>query len=163
MPIPVERITSGGQTGVDRGALVAALNRGFPCGGWCPAGRRAEDGVIPEIYPLSELGSSGYRGRTLRNVLDSDGSTIIYFGDLSGGTRLTASYCRAENRPYLLIDAHQTPTDEAARQIAAFVEEYSVVVLNVAGPRASGHPAGHSYAREAITRLLRIAATEVTG
>lgn len=25
----------------------------FPCGGWCPEGRRAEDGVIPEHYPVT--------------------------------------------------------------------------------------------------------------
>ena len=44
----VKRIISGGQTGVDRAALDVALEHNFPCGGWCPKGRRAEDGPIPE-------------------------------------------------------------------------------------------------------------------
>ena len=61
MPIT---IISGGQTGVDRGALDAALSLGTPCGGWCPEGRLAEDGVIPDIYPLQVLEGSGYRKRT---------------------------------------------------------------------------------------------------
>ena len=52
-----ERIVSGGQTGVDRAALDVALALDIPCGGWCPQGRRAEDGVVPTRYPLTETGS----------------------------------------------------------------------------------------------------------
>jgi hypothetical protein len=43
---------------------------GFPYGGWCPPGRLAEDGRIPERYPLIELKEGGCRQRTLRNVLE---------------------------------------------------------------------------------------------
>ncbi|MGD8275114.1 MAG: putative molybdenum carrier protein, partial [Thiohalocapsa sp.] len=32
----VARVVSGGQTGVDRAALDAALAAGVPVGGWCP-------------------------------------------------------------------------------------------------------------------------------
>ena len=32
-------IISGGQSGVDRAALDAAVARGLPYGGWCPRGR----------------------------------------------------------------------------------------------------------------------------
>ena len=73
----LKKIVSGGQTGVDRGALDAALPRGFPCGGYCPAGRRAEDGRIPARYPLEELSSPHYQVRTRRNVEESDGTLII--------------------------------------------------------------------------------------
>jgi hypothetical protein len=55
IPTGLVKIVSGGQTGVDRGALDAALAAGFPCGGWCPADRRAEDGPIPQRYPLTPL------------------------------------------------------------------------------------------------------------
>ena len=52
IPTGLVKIVSGGQTGVDRGALDAALAAGFPCGGWCPADRRAEDGsIIRHIMP----------------------------------------------------------------------------------------------------------------
>ena len=36
------KIISGGQTGVDRAALDAALKHGIECGGWVPAGRLDE-------------------------------------------------------------------------------------------------------------------------
>jgi Circularly permutated YpsA SLOG family len=48
----VERIVSGGQTGADRAALDFAIEHGLKHGGWCPKGRRAEDGRIPSRYEL---------------------------------------------------------------------------------------------------------------
>lgn len=83
------QIISGGQTGVDRGALDAALTTQFSCGGYCPKGRKAEDGVIDERYPLTELPTAGYRQRTIRNLSESDGTLILYHGYLSGGTQET--------------------------------------------------------------------------
>jgi hypothetical protein len=153
------RIVSGGQTGVDRGALDAALAAGTPCGGWCPAGRIAEDGRIPAHYPLQELPGSGYRERTLRNVQDSDATLVIFYGDPEGGTRQTLDYCVQHAKPPLLIDAAVTSPGEAARRIAAFVRERAVRTLNVAGPRASKQPGAHAYAREALSGALALLRT----
>ena len=55
------KIVSGGQTGVDRTALDVALELGFPYGGLCPNGRRAEDGVIASKYPLEQTPLIEYR------------------------------------------------------------------------------------------------------
>ncbi len=63
----IARLVSGGQSGVDRAALDVALELGLLCGGWCPRGRKAEDGVIPGRYPLSETPSAGiWRHRSVR-------------------------------------------------------------------------------------------------
>jgi len=75
------KVISGGQTGVDRGTLDAALAFEVECGGWCPAGRLAEDGTIPKRYPVMELANAGYAERTARNVADADGSLIISKGE----------------------------------------------------------------------------------
>src|SRR5438876_1977372 len=85
----VSKIISGGQTGVDRAALDVALELGIPCGGWCPQGRRAEDGVIPARYPLRETPWWGYPQRTEWNVRDSDGTLILAEGEPDRGTVLT--------------------------------------------------------------------------
>jgi len=45
------QIISGGQTDVNRAALDVGLALGLDVGGWCPQGRRAEDGRIPDHYP----------------------------------------------------------------------------------------------------------------
>jgi len=66
----IERIISGGQSGVDRAALDVAMEVGIPCGGWCPKGRRAEDGRIPAHYPLQEASSKEYPLRTRLNLFN---------------------------------------------------------------------------------------------
>ena len=150
----IERIVSGGQTGVDRGALDAALAADFPCGGWCPAGRKAEDGVIPTRYPLKEIAHSDYRRRTLCNVRDADGTLILYRAVLSGGTRLTSEFCEREHKPVLLLDAAHTTPGRAARLLRAFVEREGIRALNVAGPRESGWPGAQAYSCEVLRRFL---------
>ena len=89
----VEKIVSGGQTGVDRAALDVALELGIPCGGWCPRGRRAEDGALSARYPLMETPSDDYVQRTTWNIRDSDGTLILTRGEPTGGTAQTALIC----------------------------------------------------------------------
>jgi len=148
------RIVSGGQTGVDRGALDAALAAGFPCGGWAPAGRIAEDGPIAPRYPLAELAGAGYEERTLQNVLDSDGTAILYMGALEGGTRLTAQYCQERRKPCELLNAERLSPDEAAHELVAFVLGNGIKVLNIAGPRASKWPGASDYAYRTVGLAL---------
>jgi len=145
---------SGGQTGVDRGALDAALAAGFPCGGWAPGDRMAEDGVIPEKYALVALPKGGYRQRTRQNVIDSDGTAILYFETLKGGTRLTRNLGALLGKPYVLIDARQKSQTVAAGAILKSVEEYGISVLNVAGPRASGWEEGYHFALDVIGGVI---------
>jgi hypothetical protein len=148
------RIVSGGQTGVDRAALDAALQAGIACGGWCPEGRKAEDGRIPEAYPLTELAKGGYPERTLQNVMKSDATVIIYFGKPTGGTALTIEFCHKEGKPYLLIDAERLSIQAATERIGNFVSQHRLSVLNVAGPRASGVPGAYDYAYQVISKFL---------
>ena len=98
-------IYSGGQAGVDRGALDAALQTGNPCAGWCPNGRHAEDGPISPRYPLRQV-EGGYEERTRRNIEESDGTLILHRGPLSQGSLLTLQICRELGKPVCLVDAN---------------------------------------------------------
>ena len=156
----LKRIVSGGQTGVDRGALDAALESGFECGGWVPGDRMAEDGIIPDWYPLTILPNGNYRQRTRLNVVDSDGTAILYDGHVSDGTRLTRDLCELLCRPCILISARDTPDPIAAADtVLKFVNNNGIEVLNVAGPRASGWAEAYRFAFDAmhcvITGTLR--------
>src|SRR5215831_1881733 len=72
----LKKIISGGQTGVDTAGLWFALRNGLLHGGWCPRGRKREDGLIPRRFRLRETPSRGYLQRTQWNVRDSDGTII---------------------------------------------------------------------------------------
>jgi hypothetical protein len=144
-------IKTGGQTGVDRAALDAALACGVDAGGWCPAGRAAEDGPIPARYPLREAPSADPAVRTRLNVRDSDGTLVLAPGPLAGGTRITAAAARAWGRPLRVVD----PRDlRAVEPVAAWAEAAGIRALNVAGPRASEWPEGYAAARAFVEALL---------
>ena len=146
-----ERIVSGGQTGVDRAALDAALALGLACGGWCPKGRLAEDGRIHERYPLAETPSDDYSQRTEWNVRDSDGTLILYRGVLTGGSALTARLAERYDRPSLALDLGAPPDPLAIRH---WIAQNQIRVLNVAGPRDSGAPGLYESARELLAAVL---------
>lgn len=149
------KIISGAQTGVDRAALDAAITLGVPCGGWVPAGRLDEDGIIPAHYPVKELEKGGFKQRTLQNLMDADGTLILYFGDLEGGTEETVFRCIKLHRPYCLIDASEVSIDRAVAKVGAFARSKELRSLNVAGPRASKWLGGYSFAHAVVAGLIR--------
>lgn len=137
---------------MDRAALDAALQQGVPHGGWCPRGRLAEDGRIPQRYTLRETSSAAYKVRTERNVVDSDGTLIIYRDLLSGGTLLTHRLARRHGRPCLTVDLATAPSP---REVAEWVRREQIEVLNVAGPRESTCPGISGEARQFLIEVLR--------
>ncbi len=150
-------IISGGQTGVDRAALDAALQLGVPIGGWCPRGRLAEDGVLPECYPLRETPSAKYPQRTEWNVRDSDGTLLLPFGRLLGGTGLTARLAKQYGKPALRLDiADPSDRHHAASKILAWMWEAGITRLNIAGPRASSAPEVYGISHRIVRRLIDI-------
>ena len=155
----VSEIVSGGQTGVDRAALDVALALGLACGGWCPKGRRAEDGPIPARYPLRETAGAGYGERTRLNVRDSDATLVLARGAPAGGARLTVELAGDLGRPCLVVN--MTPDSDAeilesgAAAVRAWLAENRVRVLNVAGPRESEAPGIGAEAAAFLADILR--------
>jgi hypothetical protein len=137
------KIVSGGQTGVDRGGLLAAMDLGLAWGGWAPKGWRAEDGAIPALYRtnMREHASANYLGRTRRNVVDSHATLIVTNAyPLSGGTLKTRFFCEEALRSHLVVSLGETDAvGKVQRWLAQFfAQEHPMpFVLNVAGPRES--------------------------
>ncbi|HST61858.1 MAG TPA: putative molybdenum carrier protein [Longimicrobium sp.] len=144
-------VVSGGQTGVDRAALDVALERNLPCGGWCPAGRWAEDGPIHPRYPLRETPSADPAERTAWNVRDSDGTVLLATAAESLGTERTRATARRLGRPVYRwrLDA---PPD--AGHFHRWLREHGIRTLNVAGPRESESPGIHAAARDWLRAVL---------
>ncbi len=135
--MPIEKIVSGGQTGVDRAALDVAIELGIPHGGWAPAGRLAEDGIIPECYNLQETSSPDPAQRTEWNVRDSEATLIISNGRLKGGSQLTLELAMKYNKPYLHIDLSSLMASQAINIITEWLSSIHCKILNIAGLRKS--------------------------
>ena len=133
----IQKVVSGGQTGVDRAGLDAAMAIGIPIGGHCPKGRLAEDGTVPDIYHLLEMHSASYTSRTEQNVIDSDGTLVLNLGKLSGGTKRTVEFAIKHSRPYLTIQMEEKPEVTA---VIEWIQQNSICTLNIAGPRESKCP-----------------------
>lgn len=146
----IDKIISGGQTGVDRAALDAAMELGVATGGWCPQGRRAEDGIIDEKYPLQETTQQAYQVRTRWNVRDSDGTLIVSPLPLTGGTALTLNCAKQMGRPCLIVDSHQ---HDDKFKVKEWITSYRIHVLNIAGPRESHYPGIYQQTRQWLLRL----------
>ena len=147
----IQKIVSGGQTGVDRAALDVALELGIPCGGWCPQGRLAEDGPIDERYPLRESPSADYAQRTEWNVRDSDGTLVLMRGTPNGGTAQTIDVAERLGKPYLVLDLETRPRASA---IHAWANVYLIAALNVAGPRESKSPGISTQAAQFLREVF---------
>lgn len=145
------KIVSGGQTGVDGAALDVALELGIECGGWCPAGRSAEDGPIDVRYPLRETPSPDPAQRTEWNVRDSDATLVLSSGAASAGTELAVTTARRLRRPIHTFHAGSAEDVGAFRR---WLQVYRVGTLNVAGPRESESPGIYAEARRILTALL---------
>lgn len=148
-------IISGGQTGADRGGLDAAEKLGIPRSGWCPRGRRAEDGEIPPGYLLKETKTPAYRERTERNVEWADGTVVFTFGAPAGGSALTLDLARRRRKPCLHLDLRAIDVAEAVPRLAAWIAAEGISVLNVAGSR-EGKSAG---IRKLVKRIVTEAFT----
>lgn len=151
----VQQIISGGQTGADRGGLDAAADLGIKTGGWCPRGRRAEDGSVPERYAgLRETTSPGYTERTSRNVKESDGTIVFTRGQATPGSLMTIALAQRLGKPSLHIDL---TTPKTVNRVAAWLRHERPTILNIAGSRESKAPGIAEEVRRVINEAVRAA------
>jgi hypothetical protein len=152
MKCSIQKIISGGQTGADRAALDWAIAHCIPHGGWCPKGRKAEDGPIDPRYQLKETPGSDYVQRTEWNARDSDGTVVFSIAAvLTGGSKKTVDLARRYKKPVLHLsrDGGQLSHELELRQ---FIERHRIKVLNVAGPQASKEPDVAAFVSEVLDK-----------
>jgi Circularly permutated YpsA SLOG family len=153
------RIRSGGQTGVDRAALDAAILTSRVYEGWCPKGGWAEDfvhspGLLTKYPHLKETPSESPEQRTEWNVRDS-AATLIFVPHSryrSEGTDFTIECAKKYSKPCSIIYYLDDEAAVAARNvISQFREEPS---LNIAGPRESEHPGAYDRCLAILVEAL---------
>ena len=150
--MPIIKIISGGQTGVDRAALDIAIELGITHGGYCPVGRRAEDGIISSKYNLIEYDSKEYADRTLANVRSSDGTLILHRGIISHGTAITKIFCIKDNKPLMIINMLDN-LNTSRCVFNSWLKINLIQVLNIAGPRET-KKGNYEIARKILYKLF---------
>ncbi len=150
----LSKIISGGQTGVDRAALDAAIMLNIPTGGFCPKGRRAEDGIIPDKYELHETTNIKYSERTKQNIQHSQGTLILYWDTITNGSLTTLEYCKTFNKPHFKVDMNKTPNYQIEK-IDYWIQSNQIKTLNIAGPREDGSDI-YTHANNYLIHLLSI-------
>ena len=152
--LPITKIVSGGQTGADRAALDFAIECEILHGGWCPKGRRAEDGEIDARYQLQESPSTNYLQRTEWNVRDTDGTVIFTMNPhLSGGSKKTAEFAKKHHKPWLHL-FHTEPLNTVVESLQQFIQEHDIKILNVAGTRGSKEPDVGAFVRAVLDGVI---------
>jgi hypothetical protein len=153
-------ILSGGQSGVDRAALDAAIEKALGYRGWCPKGGWAEDlpeppGLLARYKHLRETPEADPAERTRWNVRDSD--RFLVLTDSSGitvskGTELARDVALTLGKPCLVLDLGAGDALEQAR-VFLDVGEGAIAVC-IAGPRESEAPGIYAKTRAFLRRLL---------
>lgn len=147
-------VVSGGQAGADRAGLDWAIAHGVRHGGWCPKGRRSEDGPLAQAYCLTETPSSAYLQRTEWNVRDSCATLVFTLADkLDGGSKKTTEFADRLGKPWLHVRPGVHP-----KYIARFLARHRVVVLNIAGKRESAAPGIARFTHELLLEAIQMAA-----
>src|SRR5262245_20843082 len=154
------KIVSGGQTGVDRAALDAAIALGIEYGGWCPRGGWAEDlpdppGLHAQYPALRATPGRNPAQRTRWNVRDTDRTLILVDARglaESSGTALTLRIAEQAGKPHLMADVDAA---EVAKRVTEWLADAAPdMVLNVAGPRESGAPGIYAKAKGLLLAVL---------
>ena len=144
-------LIAGGQTGADRAGLDWAIEQGVRHSGWCPRGRKTEDGVLPDCYDLLETPAAGYLQRTEWNVRDSDATLIFTLDDrLDGGSKRTAAFAESLGKPWLHVRPGVHP-----KYVARFLARHGVRTLNVAGKRESSAPGIGGLVWQVLSQAVR--------
>jgi hypothetical protein len=156
----IKKIVSGGQTGVDRSALDVAIELNYEYGGWCPRGRKAEDGIIDPIRyaNLKETSTDDYPQRTEFNVRDSDGTLIIIAGSqetMGRGSKLTVRMTKKYEKPLLIVKLNEEDMNVNEIKVIEWLSTNKIEILNIAGPREETTPGIYKQAERFLRILLQ--------
>lgn len=133
----IQKVVTGGQTGAEQAAWVAARRAGIVTGGYMPRGFQTEDGPAPRVgalYGAIEFPMDDAR-RIRANLRRADG--LFWFGDPDSTEAAdTFAACRELAKPFLTINPRFTPPAE----VVAWLSVFETATLVVAGDRASRAP-----------------------
>ena len=136
------KIISGGQTGADKGGLIAAKKANIKTGGIAPKGFMTEAGKDPSLkseYGLRENYSDDLKERTLSNLRGAHCTIVFATKPGSRGTKFTIDSLNSEKRMHIVLSPFEADAAEKVREFLDLVyERYkNPLIVNIAGNRES--------------------------
>lgn len=158
----VNKIISGGQTGVDIAALEVAKKLNIETGGWAPPDLQNEAGDIPSRFnleptPTTFSKNAPHLPRSLRtewNVRDGDGTLIILSNEnfTDPGTHFTLKTAAILSKPTFTI---YLDSKTSVAEFHSWISSNLIKTLNVAGPAESNCTGIEHQAFDILATLLK--------
>jgi len=150
----INKIVSDGRAGINRAALDIAIKFDILYGGWITKARKTEDGNLYKKYKLKEIPASSNLDPIEKNVLASDGTLIICFGESVGNSIMIKNMAEKYNRPCLLVDLYTANDFFTAQSISAWINEHDIEVLNISGSEQSEDPQVYKTTAKILETVL---------
>ena len=152
-PMVLKKIVSGGQTGADQAGLIAGMKAGLSTGGFIPKGFLTEEGSNPSLskYGLVETSTSSYVPRTYANAKLGDGTIRFATDFTTRGEIVTLDGITRYKKPYIDVDMNNP---RPFGDVAAWIRDNKIEVLNVAGNRESVAPGIEAFAVEYLGKVI---------
>jgi hypothetical protein len=152
----LKKIVSGGLPGVEKAALDAAIKLDIPHEGWTYKSRRTENDALPVQYNVKEIANPSYFERLEKNIKGSDGTVILSYGKLIGGTNATSDLAKKHNKPCLRLELNSCTLNQASSSIRKWMENHGIEEIFFTGSKPIAAPNLHEEIIIIIESVCRV-------
>jgi hypothetical protein len=152
----LKKIISGGQPGVEMAALDAALKLDIPHAGWAYKRKRAKDGILPEHYSLKTIDVPSYHDRLEKNIIESDGTVILTYGQLIIGSKIIKDLTKKHNKSCLYVDLTECSLNHAISAIRRWIINNEIEAVYFTGSKVVGESRVYEETIQMIEGILRV-------
>ena len=131
----LKKIISGGKPGVELAALDAAIRLDIPHEGWCYRNRKTDAGVLPEHYNVKEIENPSYFKRLEKNIIDSDGTVVLTYGQMPVGSKAVKNLADNHNKPLLNINLGEHSLDHTVSLIQKWMTKHEIKTIYFTGSK----------------------------
>jgi len=152
----IKKIISGGLPGVELAALDAAIKLGIPHGGWTYKSRKTENDTLLQQYNVREIANPSYFERLGKNIIDSDGTVILTYGQLVRGSIATKNLAEKHNKPCLHVELNECTLCHAVSSIRKWMDKNEIEEIFFTGSKPIASPSLHQEVIQIIIGICQI-------
>ncbi|MDH3955726.1 MAG: putative molybdenum carrier protein [Desulfobacteraceae bacterium] len=152
----IKKIISGGLPGVELAALDAAIKLDIPRKGWTYKRRKTETEALPEEYNVKEIANPSYFERLEKNIMDSEGTVILTYGQLIRGSNATMNLANKYNKPCLLLKLNECTLNHAISSVRKWMDNHEIEEIFFTGSKPIASPNIHKDVIQIIEGICQV-------